>query len=151
MKQIKTKNIKEIILGITFSDRLLEEFSSGISRSFEYLQKDVDSLFSDISMQTFDELNIYTFKGDINIAIRVIDKDLKQRGFIISHDTREEIIDKKEVVVSHKIAVTINDTKIWIAPVCSNKMDKKFKEKCRINKIPTNIRAYLSTIDEVYF
>ena len=33
---------------------------------------------------------------------------------------------------------------IWIAPINKNVMDKKFKDNCRINNIPRNIRAYIS-------
>jgi len=54
----------------------------------------------------------------------------------------------KEVVVSHKIAISICENKIYIAPYLTKKMDKRFKEKCRIRKIPKNIRAYLSTVEE---
>jgi tRNA(Ile)-lysidine synthase len=37
----------------------------------------------------------------------------------------------------------MEDDYIWIAPVCSMTMDKKFKEICRVNKIPKNIRCYV--------
>ena len=32
---------------------------------------------------------------------------------------------------------------IWICPKSLEVMDKKFKEKCRVLKIPINIRAYI--------
>ncbi|MEA3497701.1 MAG: tRNA lysidine(34) synthetase TilS [Campylobacterota bacterium] len=131
-----------------FSDKLLEEFESGISKSFQYLQNDVDSLIDNIKVERFEQLHIYKFNNDMNLAIRVIDKDLKKRGIIISKATRDEIKLQKDIVVSHKIAVSIQDSKIWIAPSVKNSMDKKFKERCRVNKIPQNIRAYLSTLDD---
>ena len=91
-----------------------------------------------------DELKIFTFKNnDINLIIRYIDKELKQRGLIISSDTRAEIIRQKSIIISNKIAISIEDTKVYIAPYSTNTMDKKHKEFCRINKIPKNIRAYL--------
>jgi len=131
-----------------FSEKLLQEFESGISNSFEYLHNDISSLFSHTNIDKYENLTIYTFNGDDNIAIRIIDKDLKQRGIMISKATRDEIIMHKEVVVSHKIAISICENKIYIAPYLTKKMDKKFKEKCRIRKIPKNIRAYLSTVEE---
>ncbi len=130
-----------------FSDRLLKEYSKGIVNSFEYLQNDIDSLMNNLSVDKIKELNIYTYNGDKNIAIRVIDKDLKQRGIIISKATRDEILKKKELVVSHKISVALTDDNIYIAPFMDQAMPKEFKEKCRINKIPVNIRSYLYSID----
>ena len=134
-----------------FSEKLLEEFSEGIKNSFEYLQIDNKSLFSNIEKSTYEELNIYKFSGDLNIAIRLIDKDLKKRGIIISKGTRDEILSQKEIVISNKISVSIDNNSIYIAPYLNSPMDKKFKEKCRINNIPKNIRPYLSTLKDSIF
>jgi len=131
-----------------FSDKLIENFEQGILNSFKYLEVDNNSLFNNISKKQFDKLNIYSFNGDLNIAIRIIDKDLKKRGIIISNATRDEILLNKEVVVSHKIAIAIDKNKIYIAPYITKSLDKKFKEKCRVNKIPKNIRPYISTLKD---
>ncbi|MEA3554932.1 MAG: tRNA lysidine(34) synthetase TilS [Campylobacterota bacterium] len=131
-----------------FSDKLLSEFESGISKSFQYLQKDLNSLNKDIKIEKFEQLHIYKYNSDINLAIRIIDKDLKQRGIIISKATRDEIIKQKNIIVSHNIAISINDTNIYIAPTIKSNMDKKFKERCRVAKVPQNIRAYLSTLND---
>ena len=134
-----------------FSNKLLEEFQSGISNSFEYLEKDLNSLLGDSTKRSIEQLTIFQYNEDLNIAMRIIDKELKIRGIIISKATRDEIIKKKEVVISHKIAVAIVNEKIYIAPYLKTTMTKEFKEKCRINKIPNNIRGYLSTIDNFIY
>jgi len=126
-----------------FSDELIEKFESGIGKSFEYLENDNRSLLKEVVVSKNKELSTYDFNGDTNIALRIIDKELKQRGIIISNATREEIATQKSLVVSHKIAITITENKIFIAPFISETMDKKFKERCRIAKIPINIRAYI--------
>ena len=131
-----------------FSDKLLEDFESGILNSFQYLQKDVESLINSVTLEKIEQLHIYNTNNDMNLKIRVIDKDLKKRGIIISKATRDEIIQKKEIVVSHKVSVSILEDKIWIAPFIKVTMDKKFKEKCRVFKIPSNIRGYLSTTED---
>jgi len=131
-----------------FSDKLLDKYESGISKSFQYLQKDINSLNSNIEVEKFEQLNLYKFNGDTNLAIRIIDKDLKQRGVIISKATRDEIIKQKNIIVSHNIAISINETQIYIAPVVKSNMEKKFKERCRVKKVPQNIRAYLSTLND---
>jgi len=131
-----------------FSDKLLEKYESGISKSFNYLEKDINSLNQSIKYKVIKELSIYKFNGDLNLAIRAIDKELKKRGIIISKATRDEIIKQKNIIISNKIAISIDHTKIFITPYIITTMDKKFKEKCRINKIPTNIRGYLYSIKE---
>ena len=42
-----------------------------------------------------------------------------------------------------KINIYILENYIWIAPNCSETIDKKSKEKYRTNKIPKNIRTYI--------
>jgi len=134
-----------------FSDKLIKEYKDGIVKSFEYLQNDQNSLLNDIEKKVFEKLHIYRFNGDINIAINLIDKDLKQRGYLITKATRDEIKQKKELVISHEIAVAITDRTIYIAPYLQVNMDKKFKEQCRVNNIPKQIRPYLSTVKEFSF
>lgn len=130
-----------------FSDRLLEQFQNGILKSFEYLENDSSSLMGNINKKTIKELSIYQYNKNINTAVRIIDQDIKQRGIIITKATKDEIASKKELVISHKISVTITEDKIYICPYTKIPMNKEFKEKCRINKIPSNIRSYLYSID----
>ncbi|MEA3354091.1 MAG: tRNA lysidine(34) synthetase TilS [Campylobacterota bacterium] len=134
-----------------FSDKLLDNFQSGIQKSFEYIQKDRESLLCSISETRDNELVIFNFNNDFNIAINIIDKELKKRGVIISKATRDEIIRQKQIVISNKISVAIANGKIYIAPFIKAAMDKKFKERCRVNNIPSNIRSYLSTLPHFRF
>lgn len=131
-----------------FSDQLLDQFSKGISNSFQYLEEDNRSLFKDTKEDRIEELSLFTFNGDLNIGLKLIDKELKKRGVLISKSTREEIKEKKEVVVSHKIVIAIAKNTIYIAPNISITMDKKFKEKCRIKNIPKNIRSYIFKLNQ---
>ena len=131
-----------------YSDKFLAEYSQGVKKSFKYLDKDKDSLLKNITKYTKEELTIFEFDyADENILIRLIDTELKKRGILISKATRDEILAQKEIVISDKIAICITSYQIWIAPKYDEVMSKKFKEKCRINKIPKNMRSYLSTID----
>lgn len=130
-----------------FSDKFLDNFQEGVSKSFEYLQNDLDSLFDNIKVERYKLLCIYRYNSDKNIALRIIDKELKQRGIVISKATRDEILLQRMIVISHKIAVALEEDKIWIAPFIKVKMDKRFKDKCRRGKIPENIRGYISTLD----
>lgn len=127
-----------------FSDKLLSEYTNGIKKSFKYLQDDINSLNIEITpIKVFDELEIYKNQNDNNLNIRIIDNSLKKRGFLLSSAQRDEIIKQKEITVSHKINISIKEDLIWICPNVSSIMDKKFKETCRINKIPKNVRNYI--------
>jgi len=143
--ETNTQNIyKRNYFRNTFANKFLNEYKDGIKNSFNYLQNDIESLDILESEILLDELKIFTFKNnDMNLIIRYIDKELKQRGFIISSASRDEIIKQKNIIISNKIAISIVNNKVYISPYSNNIMDKKFKEFCRVNKIPKNIRAYL--------
>lgn len=127
-----------------YSDKFLSEFKNGIKNTFEYLENDLDSLeIEKKSILEIEDLEIFKASSDDNINIRTIDINLKKRGVLLSKASRDEILRQKEIVISHKISVCISNGLIYISPFSKNKMDKKFKEKCRINKIPKNVRVYL--------
>ena len=127
-----------------FSDKLLSEYTNGIKKSFKYLQDDINSLNIEITpIKSFNELEIYQNQNDNNLNIRIIDNSLKKRGFLLSSAQRDEIIKQKEITISHKVNISIKENFIWICPNVSSIMDKKFKENCRINKIPKNVRNYI--------
>jgi tRNA(Ile)-lysidine synthase len=127
-----------------FSDRFLEEYKEGVKNSFKYLQKDIYSLnFSGDALLEIFELEIFKNLKDDNLNIRIIDLSLKKRGVLLSHAQRDEIIRQKEITISDKICISIEKSFIWISPKSDKIMDKKFKESCRIKKIPKNIRSYI--------
>ena len=127
-----------------FSDKLLEEFKEGIKKSFDYLQKDLNSLnIQDRPKKKIKELEIFVNQKDDNLNIRTIDLSLKRRGILLTNAQRNEILKQKEITISNKINISMDENNIWITPMLDITMDKKFKELCRVNKIPKNIRAYI--------
>ena len=127
-----------------FSNKFLEEFSSGVKKSFEYLQNDLSSLnIQTKPIKKIEELEIFLNQKDDNLNIRTIDLSLKKSGLILSNAHRNEILKQKEITISKKINISILEDYIWIAPICNEIMDKKSKESYRTNKIPKNIRAYI--------
>lgn len=127
-----------------FANRFLDEFENGVKNSFEFLKKDLNSLnikfeaiFSKLELEVFENLK------DDNLNLRVIDKSLKKRGFLLSSKERVEILRQKELTISHKINISINEKYIFIAPKVDISLPKEFKEVCRVNKIPANIRTYI--------
>ena len=80
----------------TFSNKFLENFSSGVKKSFEYLQIDLDSLnIQNIPIKKIKELEIFLNQNDDNLNIRTIDLSLKKRGFLLTSAQRNEILKQK--------------------------------------------------------
>ena len=128
-----------------FSNDLIKEFSNGIKNSFEYLQNDLNSLKDDNQL-VFKEKELEVFKNrlDDNLNIKIIDESLKRRGILLTKKQRDEILKQKELVVSHRVVVCIIKQFIYICPFIKDiVLTKKFKELCRINKVPKNCRFYI--------
>ncbi len=127
----------------SFANKLLEEYEIGIKKSFKYLNNDVKSLnINNKAIIDIKGLEIFKSFNDNNKNIRIIDKSLKRRGYILSTFQRDEIIKQKEIVIDN-FSISLTKKFIWITPNSNFTMDKKFKEICRINKIPKKSRAYL--------
>ncbi len=143
-KTNEDENFKRNYFRKNFSNKLLEEFQEGIKRSFEYLENDLSSLRNKIACILKEkELEIYKNTKDDNLNIKIIDESLKKRGLILTKKQRDEVLKQKELVVSHKIAVSIIEDLIYICPYEKETIPKEIKEKLRINKIPINCRVYI--------
>ena len=125
-----------------FSNKFIQEFKNGVKRSFEYLEEDKKLLFQkDWTKQN----QLYKIKKTTpKIDIKKIDLILKELGYLLTKSQRDEIIKQNfSIVISGKIAIDSNQEYIFVSPYETPKMDKKFKEKMRIKKIPPKIRGYL--------
>lgn len=128
-----------------FANSFCSKYADGIKKSFKYLQEDSKRLLpKDIEQIQ----NLYILKRDSDdlINIRGIDRVVKKLGVLLSSAMRDEILRTKDCIISSKIAISFNDKNIYICPVIDIKMDKKFKEKCRLENIPSKIRPYLYSI-----
>lgn len=126
-----------------FSDKMIELFEEGIKKSFEYLHEDKKLLIQELHICNIKELFIIKNQQNSIKNIRAIDKIIKTLGYLLSSKQKKEIIKQKRCVVASKIAVSIEKEHIFISPYIKIKMDKDFKEECRVFKIPPNIRGYI--------
>ena len=127
-----------------FSNLFLDEFENGVKNSFAFLKQDLNSLNIKFeALHKIKELEIFENLKDDNLNLRIIDKSLKRRGFLLSQKERIEILRQKELTISHKINIAIKYDFIYIAPKSEAILTKDFKEFCRVKKIPQNIRAYI--------
>ena len=128
-----------------FANKFIDEFKDGIKRSFEYLEEDKTLLFKEDWIK---EKELFYFKkNNPKIDIKKVDLILKKFSYVLSKPQRDEILKNNfSIVIGGKIAIDTNDDNIFISPYKITSMDKKFKEKMRISKIPPKIRGYLSLL-----
>jgi tRNA(Ile)-lysidine synthase len=129
-----------------FSNALIQKYQEGIQRSFNYLAQDKELLLQNASYITLEQLTIIkapTFRS----RLYHIDKELKRRGYILSHLQRQEIEANSSIIISKRFAIEQKGDLAFIAPYMTATMDKSFKEACRTKHIPTKIRPYLFNSD----
>ncbi len=126
-----------------FSDKLMELFDEGIKRSFEYLHLDKQLFLEEFKVCNLKELFIIKNQKNDLKNIRAIDKAVKSLGYLLSSKQKREILKQKKCVIGKNIAIDIDDDYIFVSPYIKIVMDKKFKESCRILKIPEHVRGYI--------
>ena len=126
-----------------FSDRLLEEYKEGIEKSFSYLREEKKILNQGIK-ELFHEKEFYLLTyAQKHQVVRVVDSYLKKLGYLLSASQRAELKKENALVFGGLWAVEILESSVFIAPYRTSPMSKKFKERCRVKKIPPKVRAYL--------
>jgi len=126
-----------------FSDELIKKYKNGIQKSFEYIKEDKEILMGGYE-EIFNYKELYILEiNNPQIRIRVIDKYLKKLGYILSSGQRSELKKEKSIVISGLWVVEVIEDKIYIAPYIKEVMPKRYKEACRIAKIPLKIRGYI--------
>ena len=122
---------------------LLEKYSDGIKKSFEFMDRDCEELIKPVELLHVKEFYRLKKTKSSQNDIYHIDKILKSLGVMISSSVREELKIQDENVVARKFAVCSNEHFIFIAPFLHVNMKKEFKERCRVLKIPKKLRPYL--------
>jgi len=125
-----------------FSDPLMAKYRDGIGRSLEYLREDKLELESSFEIIfAIKELRIMEIKTPKS-KIKAADLALKELGYLLSSAQRAEIRDSDSLVIGGKWAIEFKKNLLYIAPYIKTKIPKEFKERYRLAKIPTKIRAY---------
>ena len=126
-----------------FSDPLMAEYKEGIKRSFEYLRKDKESLEKEFeTIYSQKELRIIKLHS-LTAKIKAADLALKELGYLLSAPQRREIEKEQSLVIGGKWAIEFQDDLLYISPFLTISMPKKFKEECRVAKVPSKIRPYI--------
>ena len=131
---------------------LLQKYSDGIKKSFQYLDEDKEVLVQDIKVNTSGDLGYFKSSLSTRADIIAIDKHLKKLSYLLSASERELLKNEKTLVVGRKFVINQEHGYVFILPFKSKKtsMTKAFKEECRILKIEVKLRAYLYENKEVF-
>ncbi len=124
-------------------NKLLEDNKSGYIKSFEILEKEKNILNSSFrKICHIKKLIIVEFSNKALLG-NIVSKYLKELGYLISGKERELIEKQNSIVVGRSWAIEVINNKIFISPYIKINLSKKFKEKCRVLKIPPKNRAYI--------
>ena len=122
---------------------LLQLYTQGIKKSFEYMDEDSQTLHQQADIKEIDDFAYFTSSSKRNDIIN-IDRHLKTKGFLISAKARELLKEEKTVVISRKIVVNQDFGFVFIMPYLNiSNMTKEFKEKMRILKVEPKLRPFI--------
>ena len=138
-----TDRFKRSFIRAKFSEPFLDEYFSGVKKSFEFLAADSLNLAPEISNPAH---KIYFVKRGWG-ELRGVDQACKRLGLVLSSAQRNECarcLEKgSDCVLGGKVAVGVDEKFILATPYVKAAMDKKFKEACRTLKIPPINRGFL--------
>ena len=138
-----TDRFKRGFIRAKFSEPFLDEYFSGVKKSFEFLVADALSLTPEISNPA---PKIYLIKRSKN-EIRGVDQACKRLGFVLSAAQRNEcarcLENNVDCVLGGKVAVGAGGKFILVTPYVKPAMEKKFKEACRQLAVPPINRGFL--------
>ncbi|MDX1294936.1 MAG: tRNA lysidine(34) synthetase TilS [Sulfurimonadaceae bacterium] len=146
----RDENFKRNFFRHNVTGPLLERYSEGIKKSFTYIDEDRKRFETAVEVQRIDELLYFATPASRSDAVRIIDKSLKQSGFMMRQGDRERLKDEESVVVGRRYVVAIGEAYTFIAPYEEQVLDKAFKEQCRKLQIDPKLRPYLARSEAAF-
>ena len=132
-----------------YAKPLLQRYLSGIKKSFEYIDNDVEELIDEIEINKVNQLAYFVSSKKRRSDIFAIDKYMKSIGQLITANEKELLKSENTVVLGRRLVVSQDRGYVFITPYFkATNMSKKFKEKARLLGIEPKLRAYLSTDEE---
>ncbi len=130
---------------------MLAAFSSGIKKSFTYLNEDLQELIEkELQPKCVEELCYFKTPASRRSAIILIDRILKEQGFLMRQGDKERLKTEDEHIVGRKYVISFHPNYCFIAPYLKYEMSKSFKEKCRLLKVPRRLRPYLFSDEKAF-
>ncbi len=126
-----------------YANSLMQNYSKGIIQSFKFLDKERERLYPLIPVS---QMHGITFFQRSHNALFMVDKILKQKGYVLSFPQKEEI--KRHffsLEIAQKFIIEKNEECVFIAlkPQKALSMPKDFKDRARRLNIPKRLRPIL--------
>ncbi|MCK9473792.1 tRNA lysidine(34) synthetase TilS [Sulfurimonas sp.] len=139
------EDIKRNAFRHNYSLPLLEKYLSGIKKSFAYIDEDRAELIEEIELKSIGSFAYFKSSQNQRADIFMIDKYLKSKLYMLSASEREVLKNNSIAIVGRRFIVNQERDLVFILPYEKEmpKMDKKFKDVCRILKINPKLRPYL--------
>ncbi len=117
-----------------YAKPLLEKNLQGIKKSFEYIDKDRDSLFIETNLHQIEEFAYFKSTANKRSDIIHIDRYLKSQNYMLSASEREILEEKNTLIVGRKFIINQQNHYFFILPYENKNLTlvKEFKEKCRV-------------------
>ncbi len=132
-----------------YAQPLLEQYRSGIAKSFAYLDADRDALVEEVEVIEVNDFAAFKATKSRRSDIVAIDRYLKSKKHLITAQERALLKSHVTVVLGRKIVVVQELGYVFIAPYLQDvEMPKNFKEKMRLLKIEPKLRPYFFTDSE---
>lgn len=139
------KSYKRNEFRLCYSNDLIKKYAKGISKSFEYLHREKQSLYR--QKEIFHLGGILYFELDeIQSNLYIIDKCLKNMGYVLSCAQREEIVRTDFCCeIAGKYIIEKNQNYLFVSKIHTIKVSlpKQFKEISRKIGIPSKIRVQI--------
>lgn len=137
------RNYKRNEFRLSYSNDLIKKYAKGISKSFEYLHREKQSLYRQKEIFCIGGI-LYFELDETQNNIYIIDKCLKKMGYVLSYAQREEIVRTDFCCeIAGKYIVEKNQNYLFVSKIHTIKVSlpKQFKEICRKMRIPSKIRV----------
>ena len=146
------EDIKRNAFRHNYSLPLLEKYLQGIKKSFDYIDEDRERLVKEIEIKSAEGLAYFKSTETQRADLFAVDKYLKSKGYMLSAKEREALKSSPTLVVGRKFVINHTGNFIFITPYEKEaaKMDKEFKDECRILKVEPKLRPYLYEHKEAF-
>lgn len=126
-----------------YANSLMQDYSKGIIQSFKFLDKEKEWLYPLVSVSQMHGITFFKYSQN---ALFMVDKILKQKGYVLSFSQKEEI--KRHffsLEIAQKFIIEKDKEHAFIAlkPQKTLSMPKDFKDKARRLNIPKRLRPVL--------
>lgn len=130
-----------------FANMLMEKYSDGIQKTFDYLSVEKSLFYQQKKLLEFSEI-VYFERSLETIDLYWIDKILKKKGYMISALQRQEIVKQNfSCEIARSYIIEMNQKYIFVSRRYNQslriKMPKKFRDIVRKQKIPKRIRLQI--------